>query len=92
MGGKGCRSTRRTFFFLFLPPSVLPPPPRPLFEDLKPLTSSSRIMEGGSFFLPHPWLCWAVDSEGAACGSAGMGGAKTTAVAEMVAEEEDGSA
>ena len=67
----------------FLPP---PPPPLLLFEPLNPLTSSSRTMDGGLTFFPHPLFA----AEAACCGSSvgpalsRTGGATSTALADTV--------
>jgi hypothetical protein len=74
----------RTFLFFFPPPLLRFVFPR------KPLTSSSNTMDGGLTFFPHPdlWLGVGPDvSVGPAVASTDIstrvGGAATTAVAEM---------
>jgi hypothetical protein len=68
-----------TFFFFFLLP-----PPRWLSalvrDDWNPFTSSSKIMDGGFTFLPHPCEDFESTCDGAALQSSG--GANTTASAE----------
>lgn len=70
----------RTFLPLPLPP---PAPFLLLWEALKPFTSSSRIIEGGLTFLPHPG-----SGAGSFEGSTSAGGANTTAVDDTTAEAE----
>src|ERR1700730_3187502 len=75
----------RTFLFFF------PPPPLRFEFPRKPLTSSSNTMDGGLTFFPHPDL-WLEPGAGTEVGSGTdgadtstrVGGAATTAVAEMV--------
>ena len=79
--------TMRTFLFF------LPPPPLRFAFPRKPLTSSSNTMDGGFTFLPHPDL-WLGAGPEITVGPAGagvemsmrVGGATTTAVAEIVVE------
>lgn len=80
------RKTPHTFRPLFFPP----PPRRSPRCDLKPLTSSSRTMEGGLTFLPHPWVCGWLACAGSSflAGSTRAGGAKTTAVLEITAGDD----
>lgn len=75
-------------FLFFLPP---PPPFFPPLLELNPFTSSSKIIDGGLTFFPHP--CAADVVELSVTGSilepsVVVGGAKITAVLETVAAEE----
>lgn len=54
---------------------------------MKPLISSSRIIDGGLTFFPHP--CGATSCVAALLGSTSEGGAKTTAVEDKVADNVD---
>ena len=77
----------RTFLFF------LPPPPLRFAFPRKPLISSSNTMDGGLTFFPHPDLWLGAGPEitvglAGACVDTSMrvGGATTTAVAEIVVE------